>query len=178
MAVSIDVKRVITMIVNHHLRSKEFIDSVNHEFTEKEHFITKKGLLFTLDIRADKWNDEEQEYEYYMRRFLVLFCGNVSVFVKEIDPKTMYFEHIGISGDYSDWKNTSNHDSCWRSDGLNFIDNTYFEMCEELFPEKAPIDCNVYAEFGIVDSYPKTVLVKMAPKTDYGYDLINIEEIK
>jgi hypothetical protein len=46
------------------------------------------------------------------------------------------------------WKNTSNHDSCWRSDGIRSpIGAEYFKLCKEVDQEAAPISlklrCNI-----------------------------------
>lgn len=47
----------------------------------------------------------------------------------------------------SEWINTSNHDSCWNSDGFSFISNEYFKMCKEINPNIAPKFVDTNARF-------------------------------
>lgn len=46
------------------------------------------------------------------------------------------------------WQNTSNHDSCWRSDGVSSpIANTYFKHCRKVARKLAPAALEATAEF-------------------------------
>jgi hypothetical protein len=70
------------------------------------------------------------------------------------------------------WQNTSNHDSCWRSDGVrDHIHRVYVDYCRKVAPRCAPITLEATADIdhaavvGIVvkpeaDGYHRT-LVKM-----------------
>lgn len=78
-----------------------------------------------------------------------ILCGNVYVWSytgPEGNPVKVPLEQ---------WKNTSNHDSCWRSDGVNSILSTlYFDSCEKVqshLPDemrKAPKDVPHYNTMG------------------------------
>ena len=166
MSVRMDIEKVITMIVDYHLPKTDF---QKVKFDNNDNSITRKGLLFNLKIRTEVWNDKKQNFEYYCKSFLIAFCGHVSVFVKEIDSNDSYFEHIGKDKDYNDWINTSNHGSCWRTDGLHFIFDNYIKMCERVYPDKKPVECDVYAEFGFINNYPKFVNIKIVNDNENGY---------
>ena len=49
-------------------------------------------------------------------------------------------------------------------------------MCEEIYPDKRPFDCHIYAEFGISNAYPKIVDITLVndPDHTYGYKVKNI----
>ena len=48
------------------------------------------------------------------------------------------------------WQVTSDHDSCWRTDGVNSpLSQLYFEMCKQVDPDARPIDLDTMLEFGI-----------------------------
>jgi hypothetical protein len=55
-----------------------------------------------------------------------LFLGNVTVFAAVTKEPNINM----VPTDR--WENTSNHDSCWRSDGLRPITHTYFNLCERV----------------------------------------------
>ena len=45
-----------------------------------------------------------------------------------------------FAADNAKWQNTSNHDSCWRSDGIESpITSVYFDHCRRVAPKMAPI---------------------------------------
>jgi len=50
--------------------------------------------------------------------------------------------------DKSKWKNTSNHDSCWRTDGIRSeIIKVYFDFCRKVAPKMAPIELLATSRF-------------------------------
>ena len=102
--------------------------------------ITKRGIIYEVNCRVDDWNSEDRKTAY--KSFYVMFCGNTSVFYAM--KKMSIYDPLQIP--YENWENTSNHDSCWRSDGLQFINSMYFDMCKEVNPEKAPIELDSHAE--------------------------------
>lgn len=60
-----------------------------------------------------------------------LFCGNTNVFVSVQKWPTDVF-----SIPLTQFTNTSNHDSCWRDDGVNSpINDLYFTMAKEVISE-------------------------------------------
>ena len=114
---------------------------------------TCPGLLFSVRIRAQYLrkdsNGERDEVDKYVH---IILAGNtVHVWVavsEEWDPWRI---------PWSEWDNTSNHDSCWRSDGVHTpIAQVYFKVCDEVqagIPEDkkvAPAQINVHAKLGFL----------------------------
>ena len=115
------------------------------------------GLMTTLDLRMFHYeNSCESEYK---RSSLVhtLFTSNTSVFVVESAHYKRWYE-IPVG----DWKNTSNHDSCWRSDGMRHLTEICFRMADELnenletdgFAKLAPRDFDQYCTLGFLANAP------------------------
>jgi hypothetical protein len=87
-----------------------------------------------------------------------------------------------------EFENTSNHDSCWRSDGIDSpITRLYFDMCEwvnqELMemdePRKAPKDLDSYTRFAFYpESLWKIVKIRFVDdeKNPYHKKLIEIKD--
>lgn len=50
-----------------------------------------------------------------------------------------------------DFKLTSDHDSCWRTDGFRTLTQAYFRMAKELAPKTAPIKLFQHCSFWSVD---------------------------
>jgi len=121
----LDLKNVITNIVDHEIDRSSY--TLNSDYT-----ITKEGLSMEILLSASDYDTEKSEHKH----FFIMFCGNVSVFYAFKKMSTYYPSQIPCDN----WINTSNHDSCWRSDGLHFITDVYFEMCYKVNPEKAPIE--------------------------------------
>jgi len=73
----------------------------------------------------------------------------------------------------AEWKNTSNHDSCWRSDGVRYpITNAYFDLCKEVAPRKAPIELSATARIDHV----AIVKIQVKPVGDgYYQTLVHME---
>ena len=82
------------------------------------------------------------------RGYYILFCSGVSVFYADIYNTEQGNWRTWSEINPDEWINTSNHDSCWRSDGLDFINKAYFEMCKNVNPEIAPRDLHSYLDFG------------------------------
>lgn len=50
--------------------------------------------------------------------------------------------------DKGQWKNTSNHDSCWRTDGIRSeIIKVYFDFCKKVAPKTAPMELLATSQF-------------------------------
>jgi len=72
-----------------------------------------------------------------------------------------------------EWQNTSNHDSCWRSDGVRApIAKAYFDLCREVAPKKAPIELVSTANIDHV----AVVKIQVRPVGDgYHQTLVHME---
>jgi hypothetical protein len=113
--------------------------------------ITKKGIIFEILCRVHDFSGKDRKSSY--KQFYVMFCGNTNVFY--VMKKISVYNPLQIP--FDKWINTSNHDSCWRSDGLEFINKMYFDMCNEVNSEKAPVELYSSADIGNIK--PKNVLI-------------------
>lgn len=87
------------------------------------------GLLVTLDLRMSHYTNEGNEYH---RSALVhtVFTADTSVFVHTSRDFQRWQEVIPEG-----WANTSNHDSCWRTDGLRGLHLLQGTLCDEMNKE-------------------------------------------
>ena len=104
------------------------------------------GLLVTLDLRMYKFCLSGEEYR---RSALVhtVFTANTSVFYHTSREHKRWQEVIPES-----WANTSNHDSCWRTDGLrglHLLETTFGkEMNEEIKADRgSPLAPKEFSQF-------------------------------
>lgn len=84
------------------------------------------GILFTLDMRVS--SHENGDSFNAAADIGVLIVNPHSVFVAERLNRPFCF----VDAPLDQWKNTSNHNSCWKSDGLLPLTETYFRLCEEI----------------------------------------------
>lgn len=130
---------------------------------------TRPGLLVSLDLRLSHYALSQEEYHRSAMAYVVL-TGNTSVFVATTTDHTRWNELPGNA-----WANTSNHDSCWRSDGFRFLSTMYFNMCEEMNLEirahgsspLAPNEFHQFCSLGSIAGKPwEQVLVASTPSGD------------
>lgn len=107
---------------------------------------TKYGLHVSVDLRmsdygfAEDGNTRVRDEVHRGATAHFLFCGNTTVF-------------FALSGSSSipgpaEFKNTSNHDSCWRTDGVhNPLTALFFKWCEEVSPHRRPCDVDQHCGF-------------------------------
>lgn len=124
----------------------------------------RKGLSFKLRMRVDEYSNTENT-RTTIDNALVMFCSNTSVFHilesdvaammnkhnKEVEGKRfehMIFDPTSVNPEW--WINSSNHDSCWRSDGFSWLSERYFSMCYETRSSEkiAPADLSSDLDFG------------------------------
>jgi hypothetical protein len=98
----------------------------DHPYSPKD---GEPGLLVTLDLRLSHYANGGDEYH---RSALVhtVFTANTSVFVHTSRDFQRWQEVIPEG-----WANTSNHDSCWCSDGLRGMDLLHGVLCKEMNEE-------------------------------------------
>lgn len=88
-----------------------------------------------------------------------------------------------------DFVNTSNHDSCWKSDGLNLLTKIYFDMCKFVvrnWPEgtaPAPIELTTRIQLGNWRGYNPIQFVNVAfgpnrKDNEYFNSLSSIEKLR
>ena len=117
--------------------------------------------------------------ERYVQNYChFLLCGNVHVWAY-VGPCS---EPMDVPLD--EWQNTSNHNSCWRSDGMRPLSKLYFDSCDEVqehLPERlqqAPNDVHHYCTagrfmgesvFGFVE-----ITFRQSDQDNYGYKLTSV----
>jgi hypothetical protein len=91
------------------------------------------------------------------KQMFVVVCGRRHVWVAQPEKRYLSFKSVPMES----WKNTSNHDSCWRTDGIDTpITAMYFTAAEEvnkrlpkeIAPGKMKSDCHfgLSGDWGIV----------------------------
>jgi len=120
-----------------------------------------KGLILTFDVRL-------HEYKKDVKRRAVLrflFHWNVAGY-------DVFFRR-----DEEDWKHTSSHDSCWKTDGLRDINPVYFSLAQEIIEEigdenLAPCDLGQMVWFGDISRDGIKIVdveVKRDPDDQHNY---------
>jgi len=126
-----------------------------------------KGILLRMRYYA---RDGEN---FADKRVYFAFCGNVHVFYAIVPRLNLPLSKV------KSWENTSNHDSCWSSDGLTHISGDYFELCKKVNPHKAPIYVKTGVQFDpIKDVLPVEMMLRVSPESNYRYDLMQIKEVR
>lgn len=141
---------------------------------------TKLGLLLRLQLEASDFGYAEdgntlvREPQHIRRDLNFLFVrpsNYTKVFLFEPnDEEYSWFyqnkEHL--------WNLESDHDSCWRSDGLRRITDVYFEICEPICKAKscAPKDVST---FNHLDRTPQYVELEIFEQADPTADRFSTE---
>ena len=175
MLVDTDVSLLITQLVEQ-FRSKMKQLDYNYQTGKAKSIGIKMKLNMKLFDYTDNHTFETHEFLTF------IFTGNTSVFVSsEADDQFVY------SLKPENFANTSNHDSCWRSDGLNILSKKYFEMAERInkqrveqcLKEIAPIAMRQHNHFGFGNLFELVIInIKLKDTNEYQYDLISVEEVK
>lgn len=148
---------------------------------ERDGLITvSSGIVVTLDLRLSHFATGGDDYR---RSALVhtVFTGNTSVFQAVCRDFTKWHKI-----DPSDWFNYSNHDSCWRTDGMRGLTSLYFAMTEELNEEiladgyspQRPIDFHQFCSLGTLAGKPwesVTVRHERVPGDSYRRRIVALE---
>ena len=116
---------------------------------------TCPGLVFDVEftVRDPSIQDyDEKEINKAFASYYILFTDNVSVYyASQFDDEGT--RRMWYQVEPEEWINTSNHDSCWRSDGLSWISKLYFDMCKHVNGEVAPIALESTARVGFIDMW-------------------------
>lgn len=122
--------------------AESIIVNLVEQFCNNDNIVSnaKEDLAFatTLQIRCDNNgyvnNTYHAKYESHYSKFIHIIINNSRrVFIAVNDEINIF------KVDPSEFENTSNHDSCWQSDGLNIISQEYFKSynaCYDNVPEK------------------------------------------
>ncbi len=162
---NLKLNNMIQMLVDHELDRKTSVKILNDGSYQRPG-VYLPIFLGVHDVKSDKYKYEQ---------LMMLFVGNTSVFYT-----TKYNLDIKKISNKS-WINTSNHDSCWRSDGFSFLHEIQMKMCKNVNPNIAPIKLYTEAKLSIGGTYPvKHCLVTFKDniKEYYKYKIISIKPIK
>lgn len=146
-------------------------------FQKNTHIIKRKALYlkFEVSVRNLEYSDDESELlkdDNLTCPVHMIFFGDTSVFFYADKERKFY----GFP-DAELFENTSNHDSCWRSDGFRLLHQLYFDMCEAVAPEKASVDLDSTGSW-LLWTEMKDVWVSYERNSARRYELITIEEDK
>ena len=114
-----------------------------------------RGLVVTLDLSSSYYTDD---HEFHRRGLLhTVFTANTSVFTA-VSEDFKGWDQISLDA----WNNTSNHDSCWRSDGMRTLSELYFRWAKEIneemvargYPDLAPREFDGFCTLGSLGNSP------------------------
>ena len=150
----------------------------------------KYGIAFTFDLDCSNHgyeqdgNTHHEEWERRYRKFIhviVLRPRKCFVAVTEDHP---YLKDVPLDL----WKNTSNHDSCWRSDGLRVFHKEMHEAwkyCYEHVPkehQRYPMDnqvsCELSRVFGKPFQFVKVTDEAADDRSSYHRRITSIEPVE
>lgn len=147
------------------------------------------GIHFCVELRADNFgyekdgNTKHNKWErHYYSYIHIIILSERRVFVAISDK--IRLEDISVES----WENTSNHDSCYRSDGFAIFNQKYFEAynhCWKHIPEEhqvSPLEANITASLSPMLRKPfRYVRVKheaIDSKDSYWRKLTEIREVQ
>ena len=153
----------------------------------KSNFTLDEGIYFIIKLTGSNFGYEKDGNTFHkewvknkIKFFHIIFLSHRNVFVSISDKSE--------TPDPEKWENTSNHDSCFRSDGVANLSALYFKMNDYIFEEvpeehkQAPIMGNVRMTLNHnIFNGPvfKFIKVKRVPDNSYNhYCLTSIKTIE
>jgi len=136
------------------------------------HSDPKKGLMICLEFSLTCHNEEDV---YYSNRIVEF------VFQRPTNYTKVFSRVLDLKGNVlKDWKLTSDHDSCWRSDGLRDVFQTYMEVRKDMEKQNSAYDfredeVNIQSpRFGSYISFVD-VEIEKDPNDSYNYNLVSVK---
>lgn len=132
----------------------------------------EKGLMIRLEFSLTTHNEDDV---FYSTRILELVFQRPSNYTKVFSRVLDNRDNV-----LKDWENMSNHDSCWRSDGLRDVFQCYMAVRDDMTQQNPSFDfreneTSVSAcRFG---KYISFVNVKIEKDGDYRYKLVEVTPI-
>lgn len=136
------------------------------------------GIVFALDLHLAHYeNNKEAEVRQVA---YIAMCGNTSVWWA-IEPEgKRWMNYKSVKPE--EWVNTSNHDSCWRTDGMKMLTDWYFKAAEtinkKLDTNVAPAMMSHHTSLGFCLANPwQFVSIEHAEDVSNGYrrKIVSIE---
>ncbi len=166
-------ERIITQLVDQLL---PHTDRFGAEHQPDGSLVYNNGIMMEVSLSVEDPFIEDYEERQNTRvstSVYMIFCSNVSVFVAEKNEPVQWFNEIPVE----DWENTSNHVSCWRTDGMHWMSALYFEMCKACDPNVAPINLEADCNIGLVSLYRKVKVTMKRDDDNWKYNLLKVEEV-
>lgn len=136
---------------------------------------SRDGICFELQLEvSDPNKDYDSPGSRSISRFFVMFTSNVSVYVADVTNED--YSVTPFTLDPQQWENTSNHDSCWRTDGLRFLNERYFEMCKKVNDSVAPIKLETDATFSRFGRICDPVRITYRVNVNYHNTVLKVEK--
>lgn len=130
---SFDAKSVIQMLVDQNIDRSLSIANCKYPLFYSD------GIKIDFRVCVDSTFTDSDEYLSETRFVSMIFFGAVSVFYS-VSDSSEYFNNK--NDDPKNYINSSNHSSCWRTDGFHFLSTLYFELCKKVNPSVAPKSLN------------------------------------
>jgi len=128
-----------------------------------------KNIILTFGLKFDwsHYSENGEENKQFIKKFLVAIHrpdNYTKVMVKELSEKETFFHSITKDSEL-EFNLESDHDSCWRSDGFQFIFNGWIEA-EEYFGQfnldiRKPQDISTFHGFDSFGGRPKIWKIEM-----------------
>lgn len=179
---STGVKNTIVSLVNQLL--PRIVGDVQHKQSYL-HF-TRNALRFCVEVYGSNFGyDTDTDRTYHpewvtnFKRFIhIIITTHPNVFVAVTEnPK----DEIPIE----QWYNSSNHDTCWKTDGFNILDQVLgeaYKACWRNVPKdkvKSPHDSHVYCDLHSLWVKPFSfVRVDVKNADNWKVDLLSIENLE
>ena len=137
---------------------------------QHEHVLIRVRVLFSADF-SDSASEEDREARDSV---YVMYAGQHSIFYAFAHDEDGFYRHLSKIP-AGDWKNTSNHDSCWRSDGFSFLSKIFFDMATVVNDDKRPCDLSDYTNLGIGSNpVTKTQVMFRMQKDGYHKNIVKV----
>lgn len=165
--------QMISMIVESNLNKFDY-----QVVCGNRNIIKRGGIVIPFLLRVDDFSvaNKSGGDKATMRLFMALFTGNVQVFYTDISEQHHYYPDK-VRVDH--WINTCNHDSCWRSDGLSFITQAYFDMCKQVNADVAPKDLSSHFSFTHHEFFHRVSVITQNKKDEnYVREVVSLEMCK
>ncbi len=166
---SISIKNVISMLfeISSTSEEKSFMEFGSGGNNMVNAMIIQVHMSMT-DYSDDNENNEARDSVY------VMYAGRHSIFYASAYDDNGSHRHLS-NIPTSAWKNTSNHDSCWRDDGLRFLDTLYFDMANVVNHTIPPRDLYNHTSLALsLNPVTKTTVVLKALKDGYSKKITKV----
>jgi len=130
-----------------------------------------RALFVRVDLRVGQPGSEEPFASRFVNFVFQRYGNGFHVWCKVVKHNVIWTIE---EQDFETWENMSNHDSCWRSDGLKKVSETYFALCKEYDENTAPV---MLDQFAWLDTWMMRIESEPSKKP-YKWNITKLERIK